>query len=754
MPLSAATSAREILTGLHDLMARRGSAQTKLDHVVDLIAEAMRSEVCSIYLLRNNKLELFATHGLRKEAVHVTRLAMGEGLVGTIAAEGRILNLAEAASHPAFAYRPETGEESFHSFAGVPIVRRESAIGVLAVQHAEPRRYEDVEIEALQTVAMVLSELIANSRLVDGSRALRTDSGPVRMAGLKLVAGMAKGAAVFHEPRVNIEHTVAEDIEAERTRVYSAFRRMREQIDAMTKEAEFGTAGEHQEILETYKMFAYDEGWSRRINEAIDSGLTAEAAIERVQQRTRARMREIDDPLLQERMHDLEDLSNRLLRIVSGRIGTAAQTGLSRDSILIARNLGPAELLEYDRRRLKAVVLEEGSLTAHMTIVARAMGVPVVGRVGDIRHVASEGDNVLVDGDNGTVVVRPTRPLANAFETRMALSQKRRAEYASLKNQPAVTTDGEQVTLMVNAGLAEDAAALDLAGADGIGLFRTEFQFLIAAQLPGRESQLRLYKQVLDAAGDKPVVFRTVDIGGDKALPYLTDEKDEAENPAMGWRALRLSLERTTLMKAQARALIEASQGKVLRVMFPMVSEPWEYEEARALFEEQLAWAKKGRRPAPTAIEFGAMLEVPSLAEMLDQLLPRIDFLSIGTNDLTQFLFAADRADPRLAERYDWLSPAILRFLRRIFREADEAGVPVRICGEMGGRPLEAMALIAIGITNFSITPAALGPVKAMVRSLDASAARARMDKLLAKPPRDMRKALSDWAKRHGVALG
>jgi len=754
MPATAATSAREILTGLHDLMARRASAQAKLDHVVDLIAEAMRSEVCSIYLLRNNKLELSATHGLRKEAVHVTRLAMGEGLVGTIAAEGRILNLAEANSHPAFAYRPETGEESFHSFAGVPIVRRESAIGVLAVQHAEPRRYEEVEIEALQTVAMVLSELIANSRLVDGGRALRTDSGPMRMAGLKLVAGMARGAAVFHEPRVSIEHTVADDTEAERARVYSAFRRMREQIEAMTREAEFGTAGEHQEILETYKMFAYDEGWSRRINEAIDSGLTAEAAIERVQQRTRARMLEIDDPLLQERMHDLEDLSNRLMRIVSGRMGTAAQTGLARDSILIARNLGPAELLEYDRRRLKGVVLEEGSLTAHVTIVARAMGVPVVGRIGDIRHVASEGDTILVDGDNGTVVVRPTRALTNAFETRMALSQKRRAEYASLKSRPPVTADGERLTLMVNAGLAEDAASLDLAGADGIGLFRTEFQFLIAAQLPGRESQLRLYKQVLDAAGDKPVIFRTVDIGGDKALPYLTDEKDEAENPAMGWRALRLSLERTTLMKAQARALIEASKGRVLRVMFPMVSEPWEYEQARALFEEQMSWSKRARKPVPTAIEFGAMLEVPSLAEMLDELLPRVDFLSIGTNDLTQFLFAADRADPRLAERYDWLSPAILRFLRRILRTAAEAGVPVRVCGEMGGRPLEAMALIGIGVTNFSITPAAIGPVKAMIHSLDASAVRTRMEKLLAKPPRDMRKTLHDWAKRHNVVLG
>jgi phosphotransferase system enzyme I (PtsP) len=296
---------------------------------------------------------------------------------------------------------------------------------------------------------------------------------------------------------------------------------------------------------------------------------------------------------------------------------------------------------------------------------------------------------------------------------------------------------------------------LEAAGADGIGLFRTEFQFLIAAQLPGRESQLRLYRQVLDAAGNKPVVFRTVDIGGDKALPYLAeDAKDESENPAMGWRALRLSLERKALMKAQARALIEASAGKTLRVMFPMVSEPWEYEEARALFEEQVDWAKGAKRGAPKAIEFGAMLEVPSLAEMLDLLLPRIDFLSIGTNDLTQFLFAADRADPRLAERYDWLSPAILRFLRRVAAQARESGVPVRVCGEMAGRPLEAMALIGVGIDSFSITPAAIGPVKAMVRSIDAAAVRAKLENLLAKPPANLRKSLTDWAKRHGVSIG
>ena len=558
MPVSATASAREILTNLHDVMASRSPAQAKLNSVVRIIAEALNSEVCSIYLLREGLLELFATVGLSQDAVHVTKLAPGEGLVGTIVANVETLNLAEAATHPDFAYRPETGEEVYHSFAGVPIIRRERAVGVLAVQHADPRRYADVEIEALQTVAMVLSELIANADLIDatGGASIRPQAtGAVRVPGFKLVEGMGAGVAVFHQPRIVIEHTVADDTEAERHRVYAAFDKMRDQIERMSNQAEFGVGGEHDEVLATYKMFAYDEGWSRRINEAIDSGLTAEAAIERVQQRTRMRMREIKDPLLADRMHDLEDLSNRLLRIVSGQLGTAAQMGLRQDTILIARNLGPAELLEYDRRRLKGVVLEEGSLTAHVVIVARAMGVPVLGRVRDIRRLIAEGDRLLLNSVEDFLVIRPTPAMEEAFEAKLALTQKRRAAFAAMKGEPPVTKDGHRVTMMVNAGLRDDVAALDLTGADGIGLFRTEFQFLVSATLPQRERQQRLYRDVLDVAGDRPVVFRTVDIGGDKALPYLDHaEGHDEENPAMGWRALRLALGREGLMKAQARA--------------------------------------------------------------------------------------------------------------------------------------------------------------------------------------------------------
>ena len=756
-------AARTILTRLHDIMASRSNAQAKLNFVVEVIADCLDSEVCSIYLLREGMLELYATQGLAQEAVHVTRMALGEGLVGTIGREVETLNLAEAATHPDFSYRPETGEDKFHSFAGVPIVRRERAVGVLCVQHAEPRRYEEVEIEALQTVAMVLAEMISNADLVDDDEVFgltAAQTGPLQVKGLTLVKGLASGFAVYHQPRVTIEHTMAEDVEAERQRVYLAFDKMRAQIDRMASQAEFGIGGEHEEVLQTYKMFAYDEGWSRRINEAISSGLTAEAAIEHVQQRTRMRMRQIDDPLLADRMHDLEDLSNRLLRTVSGQLGTAASKGLRGDAILIARNLGPAELLEYDKRRLKGVILEEGSLTAHVVIVARAIGIPVLGRVRGLRAMVREGDHLLLDGDQGTAIVRPVTGMVEAFEARFAKSRERLAAYAALREVVPRTRDGTRITVMMNAGLREDMTNLSLTGADGVGLFRTEFQFLVAATLPSRERQTRLYREVMDAAAGRPVVFRTVDIGGDKVLPYLRhDDGPGEENPAMGWRALRVALERDGLLKVQARALLEAAAGRTLNVMFPMVAEPWEFDAAKAVFDGQLAFLKQRKKKVPDTIRYGAMLEVPALAEMLDVILPRLQFLSIGTNDLTQFLFAADRANPKLAERYDWLSPAILRFLGRVAIQvavhARDTGhkVDLAVCGEMGGRQVEALALLGLGIRRFSITPASVGPIKSLISKIDLKDIEAAMSGWLVAPPADLRAALMAWAQERGIVF-
>ncbi|HLU91689.1 MAG TPA: phosphoenolpyruvate--protein phosphotransferase [Pedomonas sp.] len=736
-------------------MASRGTVQAKLNQVVHAIAEAMASEVCSIYLLRDGWLELYATRGLSQDAVHVTRLALSEGLVGNIARNGEPLNLAEARAHADFAYRPETGEDLYHSFAGVPILRRGQALGVLCVQHMEQRQYEDEEIEALQTVAMVLAEMVANTRLVDEesiARARAQNTGSMRLAGTKLVDGLARGVAVMHEPRIVIEHTVAEDIDAEKQRVRAAFQTMRAQIDRMMSQAEFGGPGEHEEILETYKMFAFDEGWSRRINEAIESGLTAEAAIERVQQRTRVTMRNTKDPFFLERLHDLDDLANRLLRIVSGQMGTAAQTGLTQDTILIARNLGPAELLEYDRRFLKGVVLEEGSPTAHVTILARAMSIPMLGRIKQVREVVVEGDLLLLDGNNDSLLVRPAPDVVRQFEAHVTLRQERQAAYAKLRDLPAVTLDDQRIELMMNAGLRVDLPGLDVTNADGIGLFRTEFQFLVSATLPRREVQTRLYSAVLKAAEGRPVIFRTVDIGGDKAVPYLRDEAPE-ENPAMGWRALRVALERQGLLKVQARALLDAAAGQPLNLMFPMVTEPWEFQQARAIVEEQVEYLRSRGMPLPTKIHYGVMMEVPALAWRLDALLPNIDFLSIGTNDLIQFLLAADRSNPKLADRYDWVSPGILRFLKFVVDQAQAAGKTVSVCGEMGGRPLEALALLGLGVRRLSITQAAIGPIKMVVRHVHLGRLRALMEQVLTDPWADVRRELEDFAEREGVPL-
>ena len=752
--MTRTNAAREILRRLVELMASGASAQIKLNQVVRLIAGALDADVCSIYLRRDGQLELFATRGLAQEAVHVTRLGVGEGLVGTIAATREPLNLKDARAHPDFVYRPETGEDLFRSLAGVPIIRAEAAIGVLCVQHLEDREFDEVEMEALATVAMVLAELIAGAGLVDDV-SLAADQGrlqgPLRLTGAKLVLGLAKGRAVHHQPRVVIEQTVAQDVGVERERLERAFAELARQIERMQGQAEFSGPGDHGDIMETYRLFAIDEGWRRRILEAIDAGLTAEAAIEQVQQRTRARMRRLDDPFFRERLHDLDDLANRLTRIVAGKLGTAAQAGLNADTILLARNLGPAELLEYDRRYLKGVVLEEGSQTAHVIIIARAMGVPVLGRVANLRGQIADGDPLLLDVASACVHVRPGDAMIKHFQSLSALRAKRQKQYAAIRDLPSVSKDGIAISLNINAGLRHDIDALALTNADGIGLFRTEFQFLVSATLPRRERQTALYRAILDAAGDKPVVFRSVDIGGDKAVPYLQDVADD--NPAMGWRALRLSLDRVGLLKVQARALLDAAAGRELRLMFPMVSEPWEFERAKAIVEEQRARALGAGRPVPALVAYGAMLEVPALAEVLDIFLPNVDFLSIGTNDLIQFLFAADRGNPKIADRYDWLSLPVLRFLARIVRECADRDKPLTVCGEMGGRPLEALALMAIGVRALSITPAALGPLKTMVRSARLLPLKALMAEWLDGERGNLRALLDERARAMGVVL-
>ena len=713
---------RTLLRRLREVMAQSGSAEDRLSTVVRLIAANMVSEVCSIYLLRpDNRLELVATEGLRQEAVHTTFLGLGEGLVGTVAETARPLALSEAQRHPAFAYRPETGEDPFLSFLGVPLLRGGRVLGVLAVQNVTKRAYKLEEMEALETVAMVLAEMVASGELVNLAalhKAELVEDRAMHHRGTAISEGIALGHAVLHQPRIHVTRIIAEDSREELERIEDAVGRLRASVDAMLSGSQISPVGEHRDVLETYRMFAYDRGWLARLREAVESGLTAEAAVERVQSETRARLMRQTDPYLRERLHDLDDLANRLLSHLAGVPLTAAGEDLPSDAIVVARNMGPAALLDYDPARLRGLILEEGSPNAHVSIVARALGIPMIGRVEGITSLVEPGDAVIADGDTGEVYALPSQDVIDAYAEKVRFRARRQAQYRELRDRASVTRDGEAVSLHINAGLMVDLPHLEEAGADGIGLFRTELQFLIASAMPRLSDQRDFYSRVLDAAGDRPVTFRTLDVGGDKVLPYLAHAKEE--NPALGWRAIRIALDRPGLLRYQIRALLQAAAGRSLRIMFPMVAQVAEFEQARELVDREVKRLRTTGQIGPSYLKIGSMLEVPSLGWQLDALLPKVDFISIGSNDLLQFFFASDRGNTRVGDRYDLLSPAVLGFLKHVVDKCRAHGVPLSLCGEMGGRPLEAMALVGLGFRKLSIPPAAVGPVKTMVLALDA----------------------------------
>ena len=701
-------------------MAEPINAQERLDKIVVLIAANVVAEVCSVYILRaDGVLELYATEGLNRDAVHKTSLKVGEGLVGLIAADARPLNLPNAQAHPAFAYRPETGEEAYNSFLGVPILRAGRTLGVLVVQNQSHRTYFEDEVEALQTTAMVIAEMVAAGELeAIVQQGTKLDmSRPMHFQGVALSDGVGLGHVVLHEPRVVVTNLIAEDATVELERLERAINRLRISLDDLLNSGDMAPSGEHRDVLEAYRMFAHDRGWIRKIEEAINNGLTAEAAVEKVQSDTRARMMRQTDPYLRERLHDLDDLAHRLIRELMGRQQGPISESLPQDAVIVARNMGAAELLDYGRDRIRAVALEEGGPTSHVTIVARALGIAAVGLADNLVSLAESGDAVIVDGESGQVHLRPAPDIENAYAEKVRFRARRQAQYRRLRNKPAVTRDGAKLSLQLNAGLLVDLPAVTESGGDGVGLFRTELQFMVASSFPRMSVQTDYYRQVLEASEGRPVTFRTLDIGGDKVLPYLRAIQEE--NPAMGWRAIRFGLDRPGVLRTQIRALLRAAAGRDLKIMFPMVSEVDEFRRAKGVVEREIAHLTRHGYALPERLQLGVMIEVPSLLYQLDELYSLVDFASIGSNDLFQFFNAVDRGNTRVAGRFDTMSPAFLRALKEIVDTAARHDTPVTLCGEIAGRPLEAMALAALGYTNLSMSPSALGPVKAMVRALD-----------------------------------
>jgi phosphotransferase system enzyme I (PtsP) len=750
MPLTL-EGPRILLRRLRQVMADGGDWQMRLNRTVELIATSMNAAVCSVYLKRGaDAFELCATEGLNPDAVHNTVLRLGEGLVGDVAQHKRPLNLADAPSHPRFAPRPETGEDPFNSFVGVPILRGGDVAGVLVVQNFTQRSFVDEEVEALQTVAMVLAEMLA----VSGEDRADTPIDPYssqRFAGLGLSDGIAMGHVVLHEPRVEVTKLISDDTDEELKRLNNAIYRLRRNVDKMLATEDVSHAGEHLAVLETYRMFANDRGWLKRIQDAVRSGLTAEAAVERVNNQMRARLGGQRDAYLRDRLHDFEDLSNRLLRILTGRAELASEDKLPRDAIIIARTMGPADLLDYDRGRIRGLVLEEGALGGHVTIVARALSIPLVGDLRGIATDARDGQEIIVDADQGEVHLNPMGDIKDAYSNRARLQARRLKRYARIKHLPAVTRDGTDIQLDMNAGLMVDVENLDDSGAENIGLFRTELQFMVAARMPRQGEQQEVYANVLKVVGERDVVFRTLDVGGDKVLPYLRTRQEE--NPAMGWRATRMSLDRPGLVRHQIRALLKAAGGRGLSVMFPMITTVDEFQQSRDLVLHENQRLQGFGHKVPSQLRIGAMLEVPALVWQLDRLLPQLDFLSIGTNDLMQFFFASDRGNPMVSERYDLLSLPSLRLLSHVRDMCAKHEVPVSICGELGGKPLEAMTLMGLGFRSFSLSSASVGPVKRMIRSVNMGRLEQAVNDVLDNPSDRLRDQLLGIADAQGVKL-
>jgi phosphotransferase system, enzyme I, PtsP len=716
MPERLETQSRRLLRRLRDTLAEPRAAQDRLDRIVELIAGQIGTDVCSIYLLRDSRtLELCATRGLRPEAVHRTRLRIGEGLVGRVCRTGAPVNTADAPAERGFRFMPETGEEIYSSFLGVPIQRLGERRGVLVIQSREARAYGEDEIYALEIVAMVLGEMAELGAFTSDQNSIGAPhKQAVMIRGGAAQEGTAEGQVWLHEPRVVVTNLVNDDPRAEVKRLREGVAALQSTVKDML-DAAAGAEAEHREVLEAYRMFAASRGWLRRMEQSIESGLSAEAAVEKEQSEARARLQMAPDPYLRERLHDLDDLSNRLLRILTGQ---GADTGaeMPERPVLVARNIGPGELLEY-RGKIKAVVLEEGSVGSHAAIVARALAIPLVVHAERITTEALNGDTIIVDGDEGLVHLRPDAAVQAAYRDKAALRTVAAARWEALRDLPCIARCGTRVALQMNAGILADLPSLAGSGAEGVGLFRTELQFLLRNAMPRRADLVALYQRVLRAAGGRRVAFRTLDIGSDKVMPYMN--RPEEPNPAMGWRAVRVGLDKKGVMRMQLQALIRAAGGRPLTVMFPLVTEMDEFAAARAVLMREIEREAHLGHPLPERLEVGAMLETPSLAFAPDAFFRMADFISIGGNDLKQFFFAADRENELVRRRYDTLSISFLTFLQKIVQRCTQAGVALSFCGEDAGRPLDALALTAIGLRSLSMRPAAIGPVKDLILRAD-----------------------------------
>lgn len=699
-----------------------------LSIIVQRVKETMAVDVCSVYLSaeEEQQLVLMATEGLRQEAVGQIRLAAGEGLVSLVAERAEPVNLAQAPEHPQYRYFPESGEEQFAGFLGVPIIHHRSVLGVLIVQQRRAEEFDEDHVTLLITIAAQLAGAIAHadaSGEIDRLLGAHDDALPSRpIKGQPGAPGVGTGTAVVIYPPADLEATpdrTTDNIEAEIESFRNAISRVKDEIQILSERLKHVLPQEDHALFDAYRLMLD----SKTLNEVtigrIREGQWAPGALRQTVTEQLKVFQEMDDPYLRERADDLRDLSLRIL--VHLQEASVTINDYPDNTVLIGHEISASMLAEVPHGKLVAVVSVRGSRTSHVAILARALGVPAVMGAKDLPVGRIDRQHVIVDGYSGLVYIAPNKMVQTEYQRLAREEDDLKSELMTLKDEPAETQDGELISLYANTGLVSDITPSLNSGAEGIGLYRTEFPFMIRQRFPGEDEQYQVYRQVLEAFAPRPVTLRTLDVGGDKALPYFPIEED---NPFLGWRGIRITLDHPEIFLVQVRAMIRANAGlENLQIMLPMISDVSELDEAKVLIQQAHREIQEEGLDASMP-KIGVMIEVPSAVYLMDALARRVDFFSIGSNDLTQYLLAVDRNNAQVADLYDSLHPAVLMAIQQIIERAHANEKPVSVCGEMAGDPAATILLVAMGVDSLSMSASSLLRVKWVIRNLTRARAR------------------------------
>lgn len=745
--------AQNIRQLLQQIIDNTEPSQDKLQHIMQTLCEQFSAEAAACFvLLDNTHLELISAHGCYENNINHVRMRLGEGLIGSVAQNRRALNLADDKIHPSYLEIAKL-KNDFHGFAAIPLIQNNRTIGVLVLQRTAAKEYNSDEFELIETSALILSSILSSEEFTNYREHLATQQRghlDSRIKGLSLSKGYGIGQAIIHRRRQTANKIFAEDKEAELAKLEAAYTKMNQDLDDKFNTTKLGI-GEHVDILETYRMLAKDKGWYKKITTNVSGGLTAETAVERAYEDMWNRLSATNDQYLKERLHDLRDISDRLLNYLSNDPEGDKITSEADDIIVVAQTMGPADLMDYDHTKIRGLIIEDGTPTMHVAIVAKALGIPVIAKVSGVFDSLKNGQLIALDGNEGYIYINPDKLTLARIQAKIAEKAKLAAKLAELKNLPTESLDKQKVGLYINVGLSFDLDYLDSTGCDGVGLYRTEIPFMASEVMPDVEQQIAYYKDLYDKAGDRRVTFRSLDVGSDKLLPYWGNMGEE--NPAIGWRSIRITLDRRAILRQQLRAFLRAAEGKVLNVMFPMISDLSEFEDAKETLLIEIEKEKKKGHAGPSKVNIGLMIEVPALLFQLDDILPKTDFISIGTNDLAQFMFACDRGNPRLSERYDVLSAPFLRLMQDIIQKAQKHHVYCSVCGEMAGNPLEAMVLLGLGYRHLSVSGSSYGRVKSMIRSINIHDVSDYVQNLLKLSQKTLRPQLMAYAYDHGIEI-